>query len=186
MATIRRIECTFYNNLRSYRKWFTPWILQGAVPGAETGLMPAAAETSFREHGIVYKAREPKDDKFYDDALTIDLFMEVDGQQIVSSVRGLVVDGTPVVSRIAEFDHLYATLAGNTLVLRYADRPGVVAAIGQALSLAGINIDNIVAPTDHKSGDSLAVIKTNMPVSEDQVLGIAKTISAKLAFTISM
>ena len=183
---IRRIECTFYNNLRSYRKWFTPWILQGAVPGAETGLMPAAAETSFREHGIVYKAREPKDDKFYDDALTIDLFMEVDGQQIVSSVRGLVVDGTPVVSRIAEFDHLYATLAGNTLVLRYTDRPGVVAAIGQALSLAGINIDNIVAPTDHKSGDSLAVIKTNMPVSDDQVLGIAKTISAKLAFTISM
>lgn len=183
---IRRIECTFYNNLRSYRKWFTPWILQGAVPGAETGLMPAAAETSFREHGIVYKAREPKDDKFYDDALTIDLFMEVDGQQIVSSVRGLVVDGTPVVSRIAEFDHLYATLAGNTLVLRYADRPGVVAAIGQALSLAGINIENIVAPTDHKSGDSLAVIKTNMPVSDDQVLGIAKTISAKLAFTISM
>ncbi len=183
---IRRIECSFYNNLRSYRKWFTPWILQGAVPGAETGLMPAAAETSFREHGIVYKAREPKDDKFYDDALTIDLFMEVDGQQIVSSVRGLVVDGTPVVSRIAEFDHLYATLAGNTLVLRYTDRPGVVAAIGQALSLAGINIDNIVAPTDHKSGDSLAVIKTNMPVSDDQVLGIAKTISAKLAFTISM
>ena len=183
---IRRIECTFYNNLRSYRKWFTPWILQGAVPGAETGLMPAAAETSFREHGIVYKAREPRDDKFYDDALTIDLFMEVDGHQIVSSVRGMVVDGTPVVSRIAEFDHLYATLAGNTLVLRYADRPGVVAAIGQALSLAGINIENIVAPTDHKSGDSLAVIKTNMPVSEDQVLGIAKTISAKLAFTISM
>ena len=71
-------------------------------------------------------------------------------------------------------------------VLRYADRPGVVAAIGQALSLAGINIENIVAPTDHKSGDSLAVIKTNMPVSDDQVLGIAKTISAKLAFTISM
>ncbi len=183
---IRKIECTFYNNLRSYRKWFTPWILQGAVPGAERGLMPAAAETSFREHGIVYKAREPKDDKLYDDALTLDIHMEVDGHQIVSSVRGMVVDGTPVVSRIEEFDHLYAALAGNTLVLRYADRPGVVAAIGQALSLAGINIDNIVAPTDHKSGDSLAVIKTNLPVHEDQVQAIAKTISAKLAFTISM
>lgn len=183
---IRKIECTFYNNLRAYRKWFTPWILQGAVPGAERGLMPAAAETSFREHGIVYKAREPKDDKFYDDALTLDIHMEVDGQQIVSSVRGMVVDGAPVVSRIEEFDHLYAALAGNTLVLRYADRPGVVAAIGQALSLAGINIENIVAPTDHKSGDSLAVIKTNMPVHEDQILAISKTISAKLAFAISM
>ncbi|MBQ1961329.1 MAG: hypothetical protein II349_07380 [Akkermansia sp.] len=183
---IRKIECTFYNNLRSFRKWFTPWILQGAVPGAEHGLMPAAAETSFREHGIVYKAREPKDDKLYDDALTIDIHMEMDGQQIISSVRGIVVDGNPVVSRIAEFDHLYATLAGNTIVLRYADRPGVVAAIGQALSLAGINIDNIVAPTDHRSGDSLAVIKTNMPISNDQLQAIAKTITAKLAFAISM
>lgn len=183
---IRRVECTFYNNLRSFRKWFTPWILQGTVPGAEKGLMPAAAETSFREHGIVYKALEPKDDKHYDDALTIDIYMEVDGQQIISSVRGMVVDGTPVVSRIAEFDHLYAALAGNTLVLRYADRPGVVATIGQALSQAGINIENIVAPTDHKSGDSLAVIKTNMPVSEAQVHDIAKAISAKLAFAVSM
>ena len=183
---IRKVECTFYNNLRSFRKWFTPWILQGIVPGAEQGLMPAAAETSFREHGIVYKALEPKDDRQYDDALTINIYMEIDGQQIKSSVRGMVVDGTPVVSRIEEFDHLYASLAGNTIVLRYADRPGVVAAIGQALSLAGINIENIVAPTDYKSGDSLAVIKTNMPISEDQLQAIAKTISAKLAFSLSM
>lgn len=183
---IRKVECTFYNNLRSFRKWFTPWILQGAVPGAEKGLMPAAAETSFREHGIVYKAREPQDDKLYDDALTIDIHMEVDGRQIVSSVRGIVVDGTPVVSRIMEFDHLYVTLAGNTLVLRYADRPGVIASIGQALSQAGINIENIVAPNDQASGDSLALIKTNMPVSEEQVHDIAKAISAKLAFAISM
>jgi D-3-phosphoglycerate dehydrogenase len=183
---IRKVECTFYNNLRSFRKWFTPWILQGAVPGAEKGLMPAAAETSFREHGIVYKAREPQDDKLYDDALTIDIHMEVDGHQIVSSVRGIVVDGTPVVSRIMEFDHLYVTLAGNTLVLRYADRPGVIASIGQALSQAGINIENIVAPNDQASGDSLALIKTNMPVSEEQVHDIAKAISAKLAFAISM
>ena len=183
---IRRVECTFYNNLRAFRKWFTPWILQGTVPGAEHGLMPAAAETSFREHGIVYKAREPKDDKMYDDALTIAVHMEVDGQQIISSVRGTVVDGTPVVSRIAEFDHLYATLSGNTLVLRYADRPGVIASIGQALSQAGINIENIVAPRDCMSGDSLAVIKTNMPVSEEQVQYIAREISAKLAFALSM
>jgi D-3-phosphoglycerate dehydrogenase len=104
----------------------------------------------------------------------------------VSSVRGIVVDGTPVVSRIEEFNHLYAALTGNTIVLRYADRPGVVAAIGQALSLAGINIENIIAPNDYKSGDSLAVIKTNLPISEDQLQAIAKTISAKLAFAISM
>lgn len=183
---IRKIECTFYNNLRSFRKWFTPWILQGAVPGAEHGLMPAAAEASLREHGIVFKAREPKDDKQYDDSLTLDLFMEENGEQKKTSVRGLVVDGAPVVSRIDAFDHLYASLAGNTLVLRYQDRPGVIATIGQLLSQSGINIDNIMAPADHASGDALAIIKTNRPVSDDQVHSIARAIAAKQAFACTM
>ncbi len=183
---IRKIECTFYNNLRSFRKWFTPWILQGTVPGAEHGLMPAAAEISLREHGIVFKAREPKDDKFYDDALTLDIFMEEDGEQVKTSVRGMVVDGTPVVSRIGKFDHLYAGLAGNTLVLRYKDRPGVIATIGQMLSMAGINIDNIVAPCNHESGESLAIVKTNQPVTERQTLALAQAINAVQAFALTM
>lgn len=184
---IRRIECTFYNNLRSFRKWFTPWILAGAVPGAEQGLMPAAAEASLREHGIVYKAREPQDDKLYDDALTLDLFTEEEnGEPKTMSVRGMVVDGEPVVSRIDVFDHLYASLAGHTLVLRYQDRPGVIATVGQLLSQAGINIENIVAPKDRNGSDSLAVIKTNAPVSDDHVHSIARTIAAKLAFALSL
>ncbi len=183
---IRKIECTFYNNLRSFRKWFTPWILQGTVPGAEHGLMPAAAEASLREHGIVFKAREPMDDKLHDDALTLDIFMEADGVQVKTSVRGQVVDGTPVVSRIGEFDHLYAGLAGNTLVLRYKDRPGVIATIGQMLAMAGINIENIVAPCDQASGDSLAIVKTNSAVTEKQVAALAQAIGAKLAFSLSM
>ena len=183
---IRRIECTFYNNLRSFRKWFTPWILQGTVPGAEHGLMPAAAEAPLREHGIVFKAREPMDDKQYDDALTLDLFMEEAGEQQKMSVRGMVVDGEPVVSRIDVFKHLYATLTGNTLVLRYTDRPGVIATIGQILSQSGINIDNIVAPLDAASGDALAVIKTDKPATEEQVKLIGQAIGAKLAFALSM
>ena len=183
---IRKIECTFYNNLRSYRKWFTPWILQGAVPGAEHGLMPAAAEASLREHGIVFKAREPMDDKLYDDALTLDLFTEVNGEQKKTSVRGIVIDGKPVVSRINNFDHLYAGLAGSTLILCYQDRPGVIATIGQLLSQSGINIENIVAPSDHASGDAMAVIKTNHPVSEDLVRSIGRAIAAKQAFALTL
>lgn len=183
---IRKVACTFYNNLRSFRKWFTPWILEGTVPGAEHGLMPAAAEASFREHGIVFKAREPMDDKLYDDALTLDIYMEENGQEIKTSVRGMLADGLPVVSRIQEFDHLYAALPGNTLVLRYADRPGVIATIGQTLSEAGINIENIVAPRDAASGDSLALVKTDKPVTPVLVEILKKSIDAKLAFSISM
>ena len=183
---IRKIECTFYNNLRSYRKWFTPWILQGAVPGAEQGLMPAAAEASMREHGIVFKAREPMDDKLYDDALTLDLYTEENGEQKKTSVRGVLIDGVPVVSRIDNFDHLYATLTGHTVVLRYQDRPGVIATIGQLLSHSGINIDNIAAPVDHTTGETLAVIKTNSQISEDLLLTITRAIAAKQSFTLSL
>lgn len=183
---IRKIECTFYNNLRAYRKWFTPWILQGAVPGAEQGLMPAAAELSLREHGIVFKAREPMDDRLYDDALTLDIYMEEKGEQVKTSVRGMVVDGEPVVSRINNFDHLYAGLSGNTLVLRYADRPGVIATISQIISQANINIENMVAPRDAVSGDSLAVIKTDNPVTTEQLDLIARAIAAKQAYTLSL
>ncbi len=183
---IRKIEATFYNNLRSYRKWFTPWILQGAIPGAERGLMPAAADASLREHGVEFKAREPMDDKPYADALTIDLFMEENGEQKVSSVRGTLIDGEPVLARLAEFDHLYATLPGHTLVLRYKDVPGVIAIIGQVLARAGINIDNITAPGDAASGDALAIVKTNKSVSEEEVRTIASAIGAKLAFAVDL
>ena len=183
---IRKIECTFYNNLRSYRKWFTPWILEGVVPGAEHGLMPAAAAESMREHGIVYKEREPLDDKLYDDALTLDIYMEVDGEQVKSSVRGMVVDGAPVVSRIGKFDHLYASLNGNTLVLRYTDRPGVIAIIGQVLAAKSINIENIVAPFNPATGESLALVKTSQPISVELTQAIGTAIEAKQAFSISM
>ncbi len=185
-GTIQRIECTFYNNLRGFRKWFTPWILQGAVPGAEQGLMPAAAETALREHGVTFVAREPLDDKLYDDSLRLELVAEKNGELRRACARGMVVDGVPVVSQIDEFDHLYAALGGHTLVLRYADHPGVIAAIGQELSAAGINIDNIVAPLDRASGDSLAVVKTNQGVGDELVAAIGEKVGAKWAFALSM
>ncbi len=183
---IRKIECTFYNNLRAVRKWFTPWILEGCVPGAEHGLMPAAADASFREHGIVFKAREPMDDKHYDDALTLDIFMEENNEQYKTSVRGVLIDGQPVVSRIGYFTNLYASLNGNTLVMRYADRPGVIAIIAQRLAAAGINIENIVAPLDSETGESLAVIKTSLPVNPELCAQIASDIEAKQGFSLSM
>ncbi len=183
---IRKIECTFYNNLRACRKWFTPWILEGCVPGAEHGLMPAAAEASLREHGIVFKAREPMDEKQYDDALTLDIFMEENNEQYKTSVRGMLVDGKAVVSRIGKFSNLYAALTGNTLVLRYKDRPGVIATIAQSLASSGINIDNIVAPLNPDTGESLAVLKTSLPVTPELCAEIAAAIDAKQSFALSM
>lgn len=183
---IRRIDCTFYGDLRTYRKWFTPKILEGVLPHAEKGLMPEAAEESLREHGIVFKAREPMDDKPYEDSITLDITTEVDGEPVTTSVRGVVTEGIPMISRINTFHGLYSDMRGNTLVLRYKDRPGVIALIGSTLAAAGINIDNIVAPIDHACGEAMALIKTNKPVTDEQVAEISKGIDALSAFAVSL
>ena len=183
---IRRVECTFYGNLRIFRKWFTAPILEGLLPHAEKGLMPAAAEESLREHGIVFKAREPKDDKPYEDSITLDVAMEEEEEYFHTSVRGVVTEGIPMVSRLNNFNGLYADLRGTTLCLRYKDRPGVIALIGSALSSNGINIDNIAAPADHATREALTVIKTNQPVSDELLDKIAKEIDAISAFSLNL
>lgn len=184
---IRRVECTFYGNLRTFRKWFTPHIMEGLLPHAEKGLMPVAAEESLREHGIVFKAREPKDDKPYEDSITLDVFMEdAGGEQLCTSVRGVVTEGIPMVSRLNNFNGLYADLRGEAIFLHYKDRPGVIAAIGAALSTNGINIDNIAAPTNRNTQEAMAVLKTNKPVSGELLETISKEIGAIAAFSMTL
>ena len=156
------------------------------LPHAEKGLMPAAAEESLREHGIVFKAREPKDDKPYEDSITLDVAMEEEEEYFHTSVRGVVTEGIPMVSRLNNFNGLYADLRGTTLCLRYKDRPGVIALIGSALSSNGINIDNIAAPADHATREALTVIKTNQPVSDELLDKIAKEIDAISAFSLNL
>ena len=85
--------------------------------------MPAAAEESLREHGIVFKAREPKDDKPYEDSITLDVAMEEEEEYFHTSVRGVVTEGIPMVSRLNNFNGLYADLRGTTLCLRYKGKP---------------------------------------------------------------
>lgn len=54
---IRRVECTFYGNLRIFRKWFTAPILEGLLPHAEKGSClpprknPCGSTASFSKRG---------------------------------------------------------------------------------------------------------------------------------------
>ncbi len=181
---IRRVDCTFYGNLRTYRKWFTAPILEGLLPNAEKGLMPPAAEESLREHGVVFKACEPKDDVPYEDSIALDVITEDKGEYVHTRVRGVVTEGIPMISSLNNFNGLYADLRGTTLFLHYKDRPGIIASIGTALSTKGINIDNIAAPANHATGEALAVIKTNTPVSQQLLDSLAEEIGAISAFAL--
>ena len=108
--------------------------------------------------------------------------MEEEEEYFHTSVRGVVTEGIPMVSRLNNFNGLYADLRGTTLCLRYKDRPGIIA----ALSSNGINIDNIAAPADHATREALTVIKTNQPVSDELLDKIAKEIDAISAFSLNL
>lgn len=183
---IRKAECTLSGSLRSFRKWFAPKVQEGLLPAAERNLVPAAAELSMKEHGIEYSAREPIGGNTEEDSVTIEIMTEGRGaKSTITSVHGIVAEDAPIVSRIDGFKSLYFDLRGHLLFVRYVDRPGVLARIAGVLGNAEINIDNISAPIDRERGESLAVVRTDKPVSTADVSAITTIVRALDAFAIS-
>ncbi len=186
-APIRRVECTFSGSLRTFRKWFPPKLLEGLLPEAEKGLPPPLAEISLKEHGIEYRAKEPLFGNVEEDSILLEVFTEkTKGQRATISARGIVAEDAPIISALNGFHGLYFDLRGNLLFVRYADRPGVLARITSVLGDAKINIENITAPIDHEAKETLAVIKTNKPISAEQVAAVANLVDAISAFAISL
>ena len=182
---MRKARCTFSGSLREFRKWFSPKIQEGLLPDAETNLVPPQAELSLKEHGIDYAAREPLSGNVEEDSMTLEIVTDGEGGYRTTTVRGIVAEDAPIVSRIDGFRSLYFDLRGHLLFVRYADRPGVLARIASVLGDAEINIENIAAPIDHDVGETLAVIKTDKPVTADQVSAISTLVKAIDVFAVS-
>jgi D-3-phosphoglycerate dehydrogenase len=91
-----------------------------------------------------------------------------------------------MIARINEFDKLYFEPAGHIVFFIYADRPGVLGAIGQHLASAGVNIEDVRNPHDAKTNRSLAIMRTNVVVSETLMNQISGEIKALSAFSISL
>lgn len=182
---VRKARCTFSGSLREFRKWFSPKIQEGLLPDAETNLVPPQAELSLKEHGIDYAAREPLSGNVEEDSMTLEIVTDGEGGCRTTTVRGIVAEDAPIVSRIDGFRSLYFDLRGHLLFVRYADRPGVLARIASVLGDAEINIENIAAPIDHDVGETLAVIKTDKPVTADQVSAISTLVKAIDVFAVS-
>jgi len=90
-----------------------------------------------------------------------------------------------MISRLDEFDKLYFNPAGNHLFVEYADEPGVIGRIAGILGEKNINIVDIRAPQNVKTGRSLSVITTNVEVPEMLVEKIREAVNATKAFSFS-
>ena len=107
------------------------------------------------------------------------------GESIV--VKGTLM-GIRMVEKIIAIDNFDLDLppTDNLLFLRYADKPGVVGIVGQALGKVSVNIAGMHIARDHAGGKALMVITVDSPVDSPVVDSLKKEIGADLAESVTL
>jgi D-3-phosphoglycerate dehydrogenase len=110
----------------------------------------------------------------------------------LSNGKSIKVDGTLMgirkVEKIIAIDAFDLDLppTENMLFLRYADRPGVVGAVGNALGAAKINIAGMQVARDAQGGNALMALTVDSSVTESIAASVAKEIGADLVRSVSL
>jgi D-3-phosphoglycerate dehydrogenase len=110
----------------------------------------------------------------------------------LSNGKSIKIDGTLMgirkVEKIIAIDAFDLDLppTENMLFLRYADRPGVVGAVGNALGTAQINIAGMQVARQAQGGSALMAITVDSPVTESVAEAVAKEIGADLVRSVSL
>ena len=176
-----RVETSFYGDLAQYAKWMTPPIAAGIAAEFALDKAPSDAEHFLSDTGIELVNREVDNTKHYGEAMSIDLF--VGGNLIYKAgARGTITENNLMISRLNDFDQLYLEPSGHHLFVEYKDEPGVIGRIAGILGEKNINIIDIRAPQDLKSGLSLTVVKTNVEVPDMLIQKIREAVKASKAF----
>ena len=98
-----------------------------------------------------------------------------------TSVRvGGTLSGPRNVAKLVEIDDfdLEVPLSEHLVVMRYADRPGVVGAVGGALGDAGVNIGGMQVSRDTVGGQAVMVLTVDASVGAEVLESIAQEITA--------
>lgn len=110
----------------------------------------------------------------------------------LSNGKSIKVDGTLMgirkVEKIIAIDAFDLDLppTENMLFLRYADRPGVVGAVGNALGAAKINIAGMQVAREAQGGNALMALTVDSTVTESVAASVAKEIGADLVRSVSL
>ena len=110
----------------------------------------------------------------------------------LSNGKSIKVDGTLMgirkVEKIIAIDAFDLDLppTENMLFLRYADRPGVVGAVGNALGAAKINIAGMQVAREAQGGNALMALTVDSSVTESVAASVAKEIGADLVRSVSL
>ncbi len=178
-SAISRVEMSFYGKLHAFGKWLIAPVTQGILPDFDAYRGGDEAVKTLQSRGIEVMEREVDDSKNYGESITLDF---VSGADRIS-VRGTIAEGNLMISRINDFDGIYLKPQGDTLFVEYKDAPGVLGKIAGLLGENNVNILDVRAPQSPNNDRSLAVIKTNTPVSAGLVKQIGEAVNALKAFS---
>ena len=120
-----------------------------------------------------------------------------DDHRNIITLKGALSDGTKVsvagnlqgirmVQKLIAVDNFSLDInpTNNMVFLRYADRPGVVGAVGNAF--AGINIGGMHIARDHEGGQALMAITVDSPVDSKVLKTLADSIGASVARMVAL
>jgi D-3-phosphoglycerate dehydrogenase len=104
------------------------------------------------------------------------------------SVSGTYIAGAREAVKLTGLDgyELELTADGVLLFLRYADRPGVVGAVGSILGAAGVNIAAMQVARREAGGEALMTMTVDNALSADLVTSAADAVGATAASTVDL
>jgi D-3-phosphoglycerate dehydrogenase len=106
----------------------------------------------------------------------------------VVSVSGTYIPGPREAVKLTELDGYELELAADGVLMffRYADRPGIVGAIGTILGEAGVNIGAMQVSRREAGGEALMTLTVDNPVTPDLLQAAARTVGATAASTVDL
>lgn len=180
------IETSFYGGLSKHVKWLTPSVVLGLSENFNPTFDASDAKTYLKDMGIEYTSRDVDDSKNYGESVTVDFFSGQGDSYEKVSVRGTVTEGVLMVSRINNFKNLYFNPVGNSVLIEYTDRPGVLASITQIIAKNNVNVLDIRAPQDAEAGLALAVFKLDAALPSEALDEIKASVDATKAVAVNI
>jgi D-3-phosphoglycerate dehydrogenase / 2-oxoglutarate reductase len=106
----------------------------------------------------------------------------------VVSVSGTYVSGPREAIKLTELDGYELELAADGVLMffRYADRPGIVGAVGTILGAAGVNIAAMQVSRREAGGEALMTLTVDNPVRPDLLASAAEAVGATAASTVDL
>ncbi len=182
-AKLKSLETSFYGSLAPFGDWLMIPIVTALGDKLERPTDCKNARQCLKDMGIAIVNREPDPNKGFENSMTIDLIGTLDANTLRRvSIRGTVVEGVLMLSRINEFDKLFFEPRGPMVFFIYEDRPGVLGQIGVSLAGANINIEDVRNPHHMKANQSLAILRVNKPVPEALMAEISRHIRALASY----